>query len=151
MNELLQQTETILTQSQDLLKNPEIKGAVTGFFSWIGTRLFANKKAKQDRLSSIEQQNADPAVIATLASDIRSIIEDNDELRSELEAKISEVNEILTKNKEKVITRNTVRISGDNNKVYQNISNSTISDNSITQNHNGSGDNIGRDKIVGKE
>ncbi len=47
MNEVLQQTGNILTQSQELLKQPAVKGAVSGFLSWIGSKIFAGKKAKQ--------------------------------------------------------------------------------------------------------
>lgn len=38
MAELIQQTGNILTQSQELLKLPEVQGAVTGFLSWIGKK-----------------------------------------------------------------------------------------------------------------
>lgn len=45
---------------------------------------------------------------------------------------------------------NEVNITGNDNKVYQSINNSTITDNSTHQNHSGTGDNIGRDKISKK-
>jgi hypothetical protein len=45
---------------------------------------------------------------------------------------------------------NTADITGNSNKVYQDIQDSTIIDKSINQTHSGTGDNVGRDKIIGK-
>ncbi len=42
---------------------------------------------------------------------------------------------------------NTLNVTGNNNKTYQGLSNSTITDNSTNQSHTGSGDNIAGDKI----
>lgn len=43
---------------------------------------------------------------------------------------------------------NTATITGNDNKVYQGISGSTINDHSVTQTHSGSGDNVAGDKKV---
>jgi len=147
MNELIQQTGNILAQSQELLKQPEVKGAVSSFLSWIGSTIFANKKAKQERLSLIEQQKADEQTINDLKSDIRSLVEDSDELQKELAEKIKEVDLLLKQAGSQITKTNTINATG-NNKIYQDINNSTITDNSINQTHSGTGDNVGRDKIV---
>jgi predicted metal-dependent hydrolase len=147
MNDLMQQTGNILAQSQELLKQPEIRGAVSGFLSWIGSKIFANKKAKQERLALIEKQKADEQTINDLKSDIRSIVEDNEELQKELAEKVKEVELLLKKANVQITKTNTANITGNSNKVYQDIQDSTIIDKSINQTHSGTGDIVGRDKI----
>jgi predicted metal-dependent hydrolase len=121
MNDLMQQTGNILAQSQELLKQPEIKGAVSGFLSWIGSKIFANKKAKQERLALIEKQKADEQTINDLKSDIRSIVEDNEELQKELAEKVKEVELLLKKANVQITKTNTVNITGNENTVFQDI------------------------------
>lgn len=150
MAELIQQTGNILTQSQELLKQPEVQGAVTGFLSWIGKKIFANKKSTQEKLALIEQQKADAATIEGLKSNLEFVLEDNEELQKELAEKVKELDSVLKKVGVNINKNNTVNITGDGNKVYQDISNSTITDNSTNQTHSGTGDNVGRDKITGK-
>lgn len=150
MNELIQQTGNILAQSQELLKQPEVKGAVSGFLSWIGSKVFANKKATQDKLTMIEQQKANSETIAGLKSNLEFVLDGNDELQKELAEKVKEVDFLLKQSGVQTTKTNTTNITGDSNKVYQDINNSTITDNSINQTHNGTGDNVGRDKITGK-
>ncbi len=149
MNEVLQQTGNILAQSQELLKQPEVKGAVSGFLSWIGKKIFAGKKAKQARLALIEQQKADEQTINDLKSDIRSLVEDNEDLQKDLAEKVKEVDLFLKQSGEQTSKTSTINITGNNNKVYQDINNSFISDNSINQSHSGTGHNIGGDYVVG--
>ncbi|MDN3205599.1 hypothetical protein [Algoriphagus sediminis] len=45
---------------------------------------------------------------------------------------------------------NSAHITGNRNKTYQGMNNSTITDNSINQTHSGTGDNVGGDKKTGK-
>lgn len=149
MTELIKQTGDILAQSQELLKQPEIKGAVSGFLSWIGSKIFANKKSKQERLALIEQQKATEQTINDLKSDIRSIVEDNIELQKELAEEVKKVDLLLKQAGIQTTKTNSVTLIGDG-KVYQDINNSTITDNSISQTHSGTGDIVGRDKIIGK-
>lgn len=55
------------------------------------------------------------------------------------------------KEKTKILNEtDTIKTTGNKNKRYKNINNSTITDNSINQTHSGTGDNVGRDKITGK-
>jgi len=149
MTELMQQTGDILAQSQQLLKQPAVKGAVTGFLSWINTKVFANKKAKQDRLALIEKQEANEQTVIDLTSDIRSLVEDNDELQKELAEKVKEVDLLLKQAGMQITKTNTINVTGNSNKVFQDIK-GNITDNSNTQTHSGTGDNVGRDKIIGK-
>ncbi|MEA3450515.1 MAG: hypothetical protein U9Q83_01275 [Bacteroidota bacterium] len=150
MTELIQQTGNILAQSQELLKLPEVKGAVSGFLSWIGSKIFANKKATQEKLALIEQQKADADTIAGLKSNLEFVLDGNDELQKELAEKVKEVDTILKQAGVQTNKTNTVNITGNSNKVIQDVNNSTITDNSINQTHSGTGDNVGRDKITGK-
>ncbi|GEM_PF-1748753 len=150
MNGLIQQVGDILAQSQELLKQPGIKDAVSGFLSWIGSKIFANKKAKQERLALIECQKADEQTISDLKSDIRSLVEDNEELQKELAEKVKDLDLILKQAGVQITKTNNMNINGNINRVYQDINNSTITDNSIAQHHRGTGDNIGHNKIVDK-
>lgn len=150
MNELIQQTGNILAQSQELLKQPEVKGAISGFLSWIGSKIFANKKATQEKLALIEQQKADADTISNLKANLEFMLDGNDELQTELAEKVKEVDLLLKQAGVQTTKTNTANITGNSNKVYQDINNSTITDNSINQTHNGTGDNVGRDKITGK-
>ena len=150
MNELIQQTGYILAQSQELLKQPEIKGVISSFLSWIGSKIFANKKSSKEKLALIEQQKADAETIAALKANLEFVLEDNEDLQKELSEKVKEIELLLKQRDLKINKTSTVNISGDGNKVYQDVNNSTITDNSINQNHSGIGDNIGGDKIIRK-
>lgn len=150
MNELIQQTGNILAQSQELLKQPEIKGAVSGFISWISSKIFANKKVSQEKLALIKQQEADAETIAGLKSNLEFVLDGNDELQKELAEKVKDLELLLKQAGVQTNKTNTANITGNSNKVYQDINNSTITDNSINQTHSGTGDNVGRDKIIGK-
>lgn len=51
----------------------------------------------------------------------------------------------------KGIKSNTTTITGNDNQVFQDVSNSKISiDKSVTQTHSGTGDNVGKNKIINK-
>ncbi len=150
MNELIQQTGAILTQAQELLKLPGVKETVTGFLGWMSKKIFSKSKAAQERLILIEQQQADAETIATLMGNLESALENNEELQKELNEKVAAVQSELKQAGVNITKTNTITITGNANKVYQDISNSTITDNSNNQTHSGTGDNVGRDKISGK-
>ena len=150
MTELIEQTVNIFAQSQELLKRPEVKGVVSGFLSWIGSKIFANKKATKEKLALIEQQKAEAETIAGLKSNLEFVLEGNDELQKQLEEKVKEVDLLLKQAGVQITKTNTINITGNNNKTYQDINNSTITDNSINQNHSGTGDNVGHDKTTKK-
>jgi hypothetical protein len=150
MNELIQQTENILAQSQELLKQPEVKAVVSSFLSWIGNKIFANKKSAQEKLALVEQLKANTDTITVLKANLEFVLDGNEELQKELTEKVKEVDLLLKKAGVQTSKNNAVNITGNSNKVYQDINNSTITDNSINQTHSGTGDNVGRDKIIGK-
>ncbi len=141
-NDLIQGTENILAQSQELLKQPAVKDAVSGLLSWIGNKIFAGKKAKQERLALIEQQKANQQTINDLTNDIRSLVEDNEELQQELAEKVSQIQLLLPQS-----GTNTATTTGNYNQTYQGINSSTIT--SINQNHSGQGHNIAGDYVAG--
>ncbi len=150
MTALIQQTGAILTQAQELLKLPGVKETVTGFLGWMGKKIFTKSKAAQERLILIEQQQADAQTIATLMGSLETLLEDNEELQKELNEKVAAVQSELKQAGVTINKDNTINISGKYIKTYQDISKSTITDNSINQTHSGTGDNIGRDKKTRK-
>ncbi len=148
MNELIQQTGAILKQSQELLKVPGVKETFTCFLGWMGKNIFSQSKTAQERLILIEQQHADADTIAILRGNLEFLLEGNEKLQKELNEKVVAIQAELKHAGINISKTNTVTITGNYNKAYQDISNSTISDNSLNQTHSGSGDNVGRDKIV---
>jgi hypothetical protein len=132
------------------LKLPGVKETVTGFLGWMGKKIFSKSKAAQERLILIEQQQADAETIAKLMGNLETLLEDNEELQKELNEKVAAVQSELKQAGVVITKTNTITITGNHNKAYQDISNSTITDNSNNQTHSGTGDNVGRDKITGK-
>lgn len=126
MNELIEQTGNILSQSQELLNNPEIKGAISDFLSWIGQKIFTNKKTKQERLSLIEKQEANEQTINDLKSDIRSIIEDHDELQKELAEKVKDVDLFMQQAGIPINKTNNINNTGNENIINQDINSRNI-------------------------
>ena len=148
MNELMTQLSAILGQAAELLKIPAISGAVTGLFSWLGN-VFTKEPAKK-RLNLFQQNKQSEETITELKSNLKYEIEGNEDLQKQLAEKLNEIEKLMKDNNVQSTVSNKISIKGDNNKAYQNIHNSTINDNSVRQTHTGSGDNVGRDKIVGK-
>ena len=146
--ELVNQTSSILTQGAELMKNPTISGAVTGLFGWLKGIL--GKKTAKEKLELIEQNKHNEGTIAGLEANLEFILEDNEDLQTKLAEKVKEVELLMDKAGVQHITKNNnIKIKG-NSKVYQDINNSTISDNSTTQSHKGKGDNIAGNKIINK-
>ena len=148
MSDLVTQTGVFLGQMTELLKIPVINGATTSFFSWLKSK-FTGSSA-QEKLLLIEQNEHSEATIIQLKGNIEGVLETNAELRNELAEKLKEIEKLMKENGIQPTVSNKISIKGNKNKTYQNINNSTISDISVSQTHSGSGDNVGRDKIVGK-
>lgn len=125
-----------------------MKGAISGFLSWIGSKIFLNKKATNEKLALIEQQKADAVTIAGLKANLELMLDGNEELQKELAEKVKEVDLLLKQAGVQTTKTNTINATG-NNKIYQDINNSTITDNSINQTHSGTGHNIGGDYVGG--
>ncbi len=149
MNELIQQTGIILAKSQEFLTQPAIKGAISGFIAWISNKVFYNKKASKEKLALIQQQKADAKTIAVLKSNLEFALDGNDELQKQLAVKLNELDLLLKQAGVQITKTHTVNISGDTDKVYHDITKSTIIDNSKKQTHSGSGHNIGGDNVEG--
>ncbi len=146
--ELVNQTTEILKQGTELMKNPTISGAITGLFGWLKGIL--GKKSAKEKLELIEQNKHNEGTIAGLEANLEFILEDNKDLQTQLAEKVKEVELLMDKAGVQAITKNNnIRIKG-NSKVFQDINDSTISDNSITQTHKGRGDNIAGNKIINK-
>ena len=148
MNDLVTQTGDILGRATELLKIPVIGSAVTGLFTWLGNAF--TKKSAKEKLALIEQNQHSEDTIIGLKANLETVLEDNDVLQNELAEKLNEIEKLMKENGVQSPVSNPISITGNNNKAYQNINNSTITDNSVRQTHTGSGDNVGRDKIVGK-
>ena len=148
MTDTIEQTGDILENSQELLENPEVKGAISGFFKWIGSKIFANKKSAKEKLALIEQQKADSNTISGLKANLEFVLEDNEELQKELKEKVHEIDLLLKKAKTQIKKTNKISEIGDQNKLYQDIA-GNVTDNSINQNHSGTGDNVGGDYVGG--
>jgi nucleoside 2-deoxyribosyltransferase len=99
MTELIEQAGNVLSESQKLLKNPETRGAIVAFLSWLGNKVFSNKKSAQKELELIEQQKATVEIIASLKSKLELVLDENDELKKELGSKIQEMNRIINTDK----------------------------------------------------
>jgi hypothetical protein len=148
MNELIAQTGAILGQATELLKIPAIGGAVTALFGWLGNAF--TKKSAKEKLELIRKNEANEEMLTELQGILKYEIEGNEDLQNELAEKLKEIEKLMKVNGIQPTVSNKISIKGDNNKAYQNIHNSTINDSSVHQTHSGSGDNVGRDKIVGK-
>lgn len=149
MNELLTQTGAILGQATELLKNPAISGAVTGLFTFLKSKF--NGKSAQEKLALIEQNRHDEKTIVMLQGNLEDVLNENESLQNELAEKLKEIEKLMKENGVQPTVSNKISINGEGNIAYQNIHNSTISDNSARQTHHGSGDNVGRDKITRKD
>ncbi len=114
MSALLTQAGAILQQSTELLKNPVVIPAITGFFGFLKKAFGGNKRA-QERLEMIEKMEASEQEIEALKVSLDDILYNNDELKKELEVHVKKVEE---KKQEAGITINktsNLNITGNNN------------------------------------
>jgi hypothetical protein len=95
----------------------------------------ALKKLQEDPNSTTKQE--------ALKGIITSEIED----QPEAEKHLQEMAQVIRSKEPQMFVQNTVTITGNNNKVFQGVNNSQITDNSIIQNHSGTGDNVAGNKI----
>ncbi len=71
----------------------------------------------------------------------------NKELERLADKEFREMGEHSGKSESEAGQSNVIKVEGDNNRIYQGIRDSEITDNSVNQQHSGSGDNVGGDKI----
>lgn len=125
MSDIMQQTGEILDKSQELLKEPMVKGAISGFLKWIGDKIFANKKSVKEKLALIEQQKADTNTISGLKANLEFVLEDNEELRKELEEKVKAIDLLLKQSGIETNKTNSQVVSGDGAIGVQDVSDSS--------------------------
>ena len=108
--ELVNQTTEILKQGAELMKNPAISGAVTGFFGWIKGIL--GKKSAKEKLELIEQNKHNESTIAGLEANLEFILEDNEDLQKQLSEKVKDL-ELLMKKEgvDNSVKTNTINVS----------------------------------------
>ena len=127
MIEIINDIFSIYDQTKPFLNQPVVKQITSDFFSWIGKKIFVNKKSAQEKLELMKEQKADTKTISDLKSYLKYELDGNEKLQKELANKLKEIKENLEKSG--------VQIS--------------ITDNSIHQT-NIFGDNVGRDQIYKK-
>ncbi len=93
--DLVTQTSAILKQGAELMKNPAIGGAITGFFGWIKGIL--GKKSAKEKIELIEQNKHNESTIAGLEANLEFILEDNEDLQKQLAEKVKEVELLMEK------------------------------------------------------
>ena len=121
MLELVSVTGVILSQASELMKNPAVKGAVSGMVDWIGNVL--GKPSAKEKLKLIEENQHDESTIESLKSNLEFMLEDNQELQQQLSQKLKEIQEISQREGIKITTTtNTINITGDNNTTIQGVS-----------------------------
>lgn len=118
MSTIIDQTVALVQQSSELLKQTGteevVKTAAKGFFGWLGS-IFTKNSAKE-KLKLIEENKANQDTIAGLKANLEFIIEDNDELKSQLEEKVKALDLLLKQSGITTITKtNTMNITGNGN------------------------------------
>lgn len=148
--------------------------SVQAFFSdftaaavqWLRPIFLIDDDKPQKAIAGLIKDPTDKDYINAVESDIKIAVKENPDLAAQLQTLYDE---LQTK---APITQNTLTVTGDDNKTYQGIINSQISDNSINnsknvnagtinaggkvtigdhktdQTHSGSGDNVGGDKVI---
>jgi hypothetical protein len=125
MSDLLIQTGQILQQSSELMKNPAVAGAVTGFIGWM-KNIFSNNKRAKERLEMIEKMQANEETINQLKTNLDDLLYENQDLQKQLEEKLAELQKTISSAGISITKTNTVNIEGNNNSVFQDINKSTI-------------------------
>lgn len=106
--------------------------------------VFLTDDGKENRtLKKLQEDPNSTAKQDVLKGMIAAEIED----QPEAEKQLQEMAQVIRAKEPQMFVQNTVNITGDNNKVYQGINNSQITDSSITQHHSGTGDNVAGNKV----
>lgn len=134
--------------SKKLKDNQSVNDFLANFTSatvdWIRP-LFLKPDNKYEKILEDLAKNPDsPVKQDVVKTAIASHLEDTPADAEQLKAMYEE---LLAQVGPGAIT-NTATVTGNNNKVYQGISGSTINDHSVTQSHSGTGDNVAGEKKV---
>jgi len=131
MIEIIEQAGRIFTKTHELMRNPQISGPVLGFLAWINSTVFKGRKTAQEKLKRLEQPEADARTVADLQANLELLLEGNEPLLKELAARLKALELMMEQAGVQTTKTNTVHVVGDSNKVYQDVSHSTITDNSV--------------------
>ncbi len=123
--DVLTQTTQILTQSAELMKNPAVAGAVSGFFGWM-KNIFSNNKRAKERIEMIEKLQASEEVIKGLQTNLDDLLYENEDLKKQFEEKLTELQEQLKNAGVQITKTNTMNITGNNNIGLQDINGGNI-------------------------
>jgi hypothetical protein len=118
MSDLINQTVSLVQKSSELIQQTGteeiVKTAAKGFFAWLGG-IFTKKSAKE-KLTLIEESKANAETIAGLKANLEFILEDNEELRNQLEEKVKALDLLLKETGNTNNTKtNTMNVTGNNN------------------------------------
>jgi hypothetical protein len=126
MTDLINQAGAILEKSAELVQIPAVSGAIDSFFNWL-SGVFSNKKKSLEQIELIKQNNHNKETITGLMTNLDFVIDDNEDLRKQLEIKVKELDELAKKAGVKNITKtNTMTITGNGNIGLQDINGGNI-------------------------
>ena len=143
-------TALISTAVGYLAKKLKDNKSIQGFFddfteatvNWIKPIFIREDGTPKDVVKNLQEKPASPARQEAVKSTLAVAVEDN----PQAEFMLREMLKVIQRKEPSFIKTNTITTTGDGNKTYQDISSSTITDNSITQKHSGTGDNVGGNK-----
>ena len=134
-----------------LKKNKSISGFISEFteatVNWIKPLFLKDDGSLQKEMQKLKENPESEAKQNAVKAMLESEVEDNPEAINYLQEIHDKLNE---KDDDYQKIHNEINVTGNYNKVYQNIKNSTIADSSVNQKHSGSGDNVAGNKITGE-
>lgn len=142
--------KTVATYLADSVKESKaLKSFFTDFtdatVKWLRPIFLIDDKEEKEMIKDLIEKPDDTDNLQEIETAIIKAVKK----QPELEAALAElVKEIQAKTGNTIQKTNTLTVTGNNNKSYQDINNSTITDNSKNQHHSGTGDNIGGDKKI---
>lgn len=122
MTDVLAQTSSILQQSGELIKNPAIRGIVTGFIGFL-KNAFVNKKKAQQWIEMVEKQEATDSEIIKLEGALEELLDENSDLKAKFEEQLKKVNDATQAAGMTITKNNSIKNSGNGNINIQDISN----------------------------
>ena len=121
MMELIALTGAIISGGKKLMENEAVAETVNGVIDWIGAAL-GGKKSVQEKLDKIDRNEFTEEDANNIKAKLEMVLEDNEELQQELEAKVKEVEKVAAREGVTIVTKtNTMNVSGNNNISLQDI------------------------------
>ncbi|MBE0663320.1 MAG: hypothetical protein IH597_12750 [Bacteroidales bacterium] len=120
MMEIVALAGVVLNQANKLMENEAVGSAVKGVMNWIGGIL--GKPSASEKLQQIEVNENVEENVNSIKSNLEFVLEDNQELQRQLQAKLEELQQIMQKEGVPLATKtNTINISGNSNIAFQDI------------------------------